>query len=72
MVLIFIVLIVIIEQAMHGYNMEIYLVGGAIRDELLNLPVHERDWVVVFFTAYDMLYIFFLSFCIYFPVFLQT
>ena len=47
MVLIFIVLIVIIEQAMHGYNMEIYLVGGAIRDELLNLPVHERDWVVV-------------------------
>ena len=27
--------------------MEIYLVGGAIRDELLGLPVTERDWVVV-------------------------
>ncbi len=26
---------------------KIYLVGGAIRDELLGLPVHERDWVVV-------------------------
>lgn len=27
--------------------MEIYLVGGAIRDRLLGLPVSERDWVVV-------------------------
>ena len=27
--------------------MEVYLVGGAIRDELLGLPVQERDWVVV-------------------------
>lgn len=27
--------------------MEIYLVGGAIRDKLLNMPVTERDWVVV-------------------------
>ncbi len=27
--------------------MEIYLVGGAVRDRLLNYPVHERDWVVV-------------------------
>ena len=25
----------------------VYLVGGAVRDELLSLPVHERDWVVV-------------------------
>jgi len=24
-----------------------WLVGGAVRDELLGLPVHERDWVVV-------------------------
>ena len=24
-----------------------YLVGGAVRDGLLDLPVHERDWVVV-------------------------
>lgn len=27
--------------------MKTYLVGGAVRDELLQLPVKERDWVVV-------------------------
>ena len=27
--------------------MRIYLVGGAVRDTLLDLPVTERDWVVV-------------------------
>jgi tRNA nucleotidyltransferase (CCA-adding enzyme) len=27
--------------------MQVYLVGGAIRDRLLGLPVRERDWVVV-------------------------
>lgn len=27
--------------------MQIYLVGGAVRDQLLELPVSERDWVVV-------------------------
>ena len=27
--------------------METYLVGGAVRDALLDLPVSERDWVVV-------------------------
>ncbi|WP_446469906.1 multifunctional CCA addition/repair protein [Xenorhabdus stockiae] len=27
--------------------MKVYLVGGAVRDQLLNLPVTERDWVVV-------------------------
>lgn len=27
--------------------MEFFLVGGAVRDEWLGLPVHERDWVVV-------------------------
>jgi tRNA nucleotidyltransferase (CCA-adding enzyme) len=27
--------------------MEIYLVGGAVRDELLGYPVIEKDWVVV-------------------------
>lgn len=28
-------------------HLEIYLVGGAVRDELLGKPVLERDWVVV-------------------------
>lgn len=27
--------------------MKIYLVGGAVRDQLLGLPVKDRDWVVV-------------------------
>jgi tRNA nucleotidyltransferase (CCA-adding enzyme) len=28
-------------------TMRVYLVGGAVRDRLLGLPVRERDWVVV-------------------------
>lgn len=35
--------------------MKIYLVGGAVRDQLLGLPVKERDWVVVGATVADML-----------------
>jgi tRNA nucleotidyltransferase (CCA-adding enzyme) len=35
--------------------MEIYLVGGAIRDELLGLAVTERDWVVVGSTPKELL-----------------
>ena len=35
--------------------MEIYLVGGAVRDTRLGLPVKERDWVVVGATPQDML-----------------
>lgn len=35
--------------------MEIYLVGGAVRDQLLGRPVHERDWVVVGARPEDLL-----------------
>lgn len=35
--------------------MKIYLVGGAIRDQLLGLPIKEKDWVVVGATVQDML-----------------
>jgi len=35
--------------------MHIYLVGGAVRDRLLGLPVRERDWVVTQATPDDML-----------------
>ena len=35
--------------------MEIYLVGGAVRDELLGRPISERDWVVVGATPDDLL-----------------
>jgi tRNA nucleotidyltransferase (CCA-adding enzyme) len=34
--------------------MKIYLVGGAVRDELLGLPVKEKDYVVVGATVADM------------------
>jgi tRNA nucleotidyltransferase (CCA-adding enzyme) len=34
--------------------MQTYLVGGAVRDELLGLPVRERDWCVVGATPDDM------------------
>lgn len=39
-----------------GYNsrMQTYLVGGAVRDQLLGLPVRERDWVVVGATPGDL------------------
>lgn len=35
--------------------MEIYAVGGAVRDALLGLPVSERDWVVVGATPNDLI-----------------
>lgn len=34
--------------------MKAYLVGGAVRDALLGLPVKERDWVVVGATPEDL------------------
>jgi tRNA nucleotidyltransferase (CCA-adding enzyme) len=35
--------------------MKIYLVGGAVRDRRLGLPVRERDWVVVGATPQELL-----------------
>ncbi|ROR34525.1 multifunctional CCA addition/repair protein [Inmirania thermothiophila] len=35
--------------------MEVYLVGGAVRDQLLGRPVRERDWVVVGATPEEMI-----------------
>jgi tRNA nucleotidyltransferase (CCA-adding enzyme) len=34
---------------------KIYLVGGAVRDGLLKLPVKDKDWVVVGATPHEML-----------------
>jgi len=28
-------------------HIKVYLVGGALRDEILSQPVTDRDWVVV-------------------------
>ncbi|HBO39056.1 MAG TPA: multifunctional CCA tRNA nucleotidyl transferase/2'3'-cyclic phosphodiesterase/2'nucleotidase/phosphatase, partial [Pasteurellaceae bacterium] len=35
--------------------MQIYLVGGAVRDQLLDLPVKDRDWIIVGATPQDLL-----------------
>ena len=35
-------------------SIKTYLVGGAVRDELLGYPFHEKDWVVVGATVDDM------------------
>lgn len=40
---------------MHENLLNIYLVGGAVRDKYLNLPHKERDWVVVGATEQEML-----------------
>lgn len=51
--------------------MEIYLVGGAVRDKLLGLPVTEQDWVVIGATPEAMLKQGFRSVGKDFPVFLH-
>ena len=28
-------------------GLDVYVVGGAVRDQLLNMPVGDQDWVVV-------------------------
>lgn len=51
--------------------METYLVGGAVRDELLGLPIRERDWVVIGATPEAMLELGFRRIGKDFPVFLH-
>ena len=51
--------------------MNIYMVGGAVRDGLLGLPVQDRDWVVVGATPEDMVAQGFVPVGKDFPVFLH-
>jgi tRNA nucleotidyltransferase (CCA-adding enzyme) len=51
--------------------MKIYLVGGAVRDQLLGLPVKEKDWVVTGASSQDMLNLGFRQVGKDFPVFLH-
>jgi tRNA nucleotidyltransferase (CCA-adding enzyme) len=51
--------------------MQVYLVGGAVRDALLGLPVKERDWVVVGGTREELLRLKFREVGRDFPVFLH-
>jgi tRNA nucleotidyltransferase (CCA-adding enzyme) len=51
--------------------MQVYLVGGAVRDGLLGLPVKERDWVVVGGTREELLRLRYREVGRDFPVFLH-
>jgi tRNA nucleotidyltransferase (CCA-adding enzyme) len=51
--------------------MQVYLVGGAVRDSLLGLPVRERDWVVVGATREELLRLGYREVGRDFPVFLH-
>lgn len=51
--------------------MQTYLVGGAVRDKLLGIPVKDRDWVVVGTTPEEMLSQGFKAVGKDFPVFLH-
>src|SRR5688572_19600952 len=51
--------------------MQVYLVGGAVRDELLGRPVKERDWVVVGATPEELGRLGYLQVGRDFPVFLH-
>ena len=51
--------------------MQIYLVGGAVRDTLLGLPVKDRDWVVVGATPQQLVDQGFIPVGKDFPVFLH-
>ncbi len=52
-------------------NSQTYLVGGAVRDQLLNLPIKDKDYVVVGATPEQMLSLGFLPVGNDFPVFLH-
>ncbi len=51
--------------------MKVYLVGGAVRDRLLKLPIKDRDWVVVGATPEEMLKLDYKPVGNDFPVFLH-
>ena len=51
--------------------MKIYMVGGAVRDRLLDLPVHDHDWVVVGSTPEEMQALGYVPVGKDFPVFLH-
>ncbi len=51
--------------------MQIYMVGGAVRDALLGLPVQDHDWVVVGATPEELIALGFLPVGRDFPVFLH-
>ncbi|KTD34816.1 tRNA nucleotidyltransferase [Legionella moravica] len=60
-----------IQYEGKSYLMKVYLVGGAVRDQLLGIPIQERDWVVVGSTPEQLLNMKFRQVGRDFPVFLH-
>jgi tRNA nucleotidyltransferase (CCA-adding enzyme) len=58
-------------QAVDNARMQIYAVGGCVRDELLGLPVQDHDWVVVGATPQQLMDAGYLPVGKDFPVFLH-
>ena len=54
-----------------GLPLKIYLVGGAVRDALMGLPMRDRDWVVVGATPQQLLSLGYTQVGRDFPVFLH-
>ncbi|MEM8593634.1 MAG: multifunctional CCA addition/repair protein [Pseudomonadota bacterium] len=52
-------------------NADVYLVGGAVRDQLLDIPVKDRDWLVVGATPKQMMALGYEEVGIDFPVYLH-
>lgn len=53
------------------YIMQVYLVGGAVRDQLLNIEVKDRDWIVVGATPQQLLQKGYIQVGKTFPVFID-
>ncbi len=60
-----------IQYEGKSYLMKVYLVGGAVRDQLLGIPVKEHDWVVVGSTPEQLLQLNYRQVGRDFPVFLH-
>ncbi len=55
----------------YNLPMKTYLVGGAVRDRLLGLPIKDRDWVITGATPKEMIELGYTSVGKDFPVFLH-
>jgi tRNA nucleotidyltransferase (CCA-adding enzyme) len=60
-----------VGRRFYTVHMKTYVVGGAVRDDLLGVPVQDHDWVVVGATPQQMLEQGFLPVGRDFPVFLH-
>ncbi len=59
------------ESSPYTWGMQIFMVGGAVRDALLGLPVQDHDWVVVGSTPEELVALGYLPVGKDFPVFLH-